>query len=195
MSRKRITSSCSSLALDRFWTKWTFLGRSKQFQSFLRLSKTRGTKHFSLTDDCINPINQTRLPTELPTFDNFYSKPRTCNLFEADYDDYGIALKSGIFGEWAVIKLNLSTPSPTRVENYQYLQEIWNLEQNNSFKYSLHWYNNRNIVPIFGGNAKMIVFCHDKDVDIKKLGCTLLNLVYTSLKIRKLIFWRRHLLI
>ena len=59
--------------------------------------------------------------TELPPYDAFYSKLRNCNPLEADYTDYVNLLKSGLTTEQAVVKIKLSKPPPTGIENYQYL--------------------------------------------------------------------------
>ena len=40
----------------------------------------------------------------------------------------------------------------------------------------LRWYNNKDVVPTFEAMQKMIVFYRDKDIDVLKLGCALLNL-------------------
>ena len=45
-----------------------------------------------------------------------------------------------------------------------------------SFKDFLRWYNNKDVVPTLEAMQKMIVFYHDKDIDMLKLGCTLPNL-------------------
>ena len=43
--------------------------------------------------------------TELPPYDDFYSKLRSCNPLEAKYTDYVNLLKSGLTTEQAVVKL------------------------------------------------------------------------------------------
>ena len=45
-----------------------------------------------------------------------------------------------------------------------------------SFKDSLQWYNNGDVVPTLEAMQKMIAFYHDKFVDLLTLGCTLPNL-------------------
>ena len=114
--------------------------------------------------------------TELPPYDDFYSKLRSCNPLEAEYTDYVNLLKSGLSTEQAVVKLKLSKPPPTRVDNYQYLQQIWKQEHMSSFKEFLRWYNKEDVVPILKAMQKMIAFYHDKDIDMLKLGCTFSNL-------------------
>ena len=85
-------------------------------------------------------------------------------------------MKGGLTTEQAVVKLKLSKPPPTGIENYQYLQQIWKKEQMSPFKDILRWYNNNNVVPTLEAMQKMIDFYHDKDFDMLKLGCTLPNL-------------------
>ena len=45
-----------------------------------------------------------------------------------------------------------------------------------SFKDFLRWYNSKDVVPTSEATQKLIAFCHDKDIDMLKLGCTLPNL-------------------
>ena len=111
-----------------------------------------------------------------PPYDAFYSKLLGCNPLEAEYTDYVNLLKSGFTTEQAVVKLGLSKPLPTGIENYQYLRQIWKQEQMSSFKDFLRWYNNKDVVPTLEAMQKVIAFYHDKDIDMLKLGCTLPNL-------------------
>ena len=85
-------------------------------------------------------------------------------------------MKSGLTTEEAVVKLKLSKPPPTGIENYQYLRQIWKHEQIGSFKDFFRWYNNEDVVQTLKAMQKMIVFYHDKDVDMLKLGFILPNL-------------------
>ena len=89
--------------------------------------------------------------------------------------DYVNLLKSGFSTEQAVVKLKLSKPPPTGIENYQYLQQMWKQEQMNSFNDFLRWCNKKYVVPTLEAMQKMIAFYHDKDNDMLKLGCTLPN--------------------
>ena len=100
--------------------------------------------------------------TELPPHDAFYSKIRSCNRLEAECTDYVNLLKSGLTTERAVVKLKLSKPPPTGIENYQYLQLIWKQEKMSSFKDFLRWYNNKDVVPTLEAMQKMIAFYHEK---------------------------------
>ena len=52
---------------------------------------------------------------ELPQYDSFYSKLRSCNPLETEYTTYVNLLKSGLTTEQAVIKLKLSKPPPTGI--------------------------------------------------------------------------------
>ena len=118
---------------------------------------------------------------EVPLYDAFYSKLRSCNPLETEYTNYVNLLKIGWFTEQAVIKLKLSKPPPTGIENYPYLQQIWKQEQMSTFEDFLRWYKNKNVVPNLEAMQKMIAFYHDKDIDKLKLGCTLPNLAYFCL--------------
>ena len=151
-----------------------FLGGETNLDSFLKAYKTSETKRFFPYEWFDHPDKMQN--TELPPYDAFYKKLRSSNPLEADYTDYVNLLKSGLTTEQAVVKLKLSKPPPTGIENYQYLQQIWKQEQMSSFKDFLRWYNNKDIVPTLEAMQKMIAFYHDKDIDMLKLGCTLPNL-------------------
>ena len=114
--------------------------------------------------------------TELPPYDTFYSKLRSCNPLEAEHTDYANLLKSGLTREPAVIKQKLSKPPHTGIENYQYLQQIREEQQMSSFKDFLRLYNNKDDVPTLETMQRMIAFYHDIDMDMLEFDCTLPNL-------------------
>ena len=115
--------------------------------------------------------------TELPLYDAFYSKLRSCNPLEAGYTNYVNLLKSGLTTEQAVVKLRLSKPHLTGIENYQYVQQTWKQEQMSSLKDFLRWNNIKDVVPTLKAMQKMIAFYHDEDIDMLNFGSTLPNLV------------------
>ena len=151
-----------------------FLGGATSLDSILKAYKTLETKGFFPYERFDHPDKMQN--TELPPYDAFYSKLRSCNPLEAEYTVYVNVLKTGLTTEQAVVKLKLSKPPPTGIENYQYQQQIWKQEQMSSFKDFLRWYNNKDVVPTLEAMQKMIAFNHDKDIDMLKLGCTLPNL-------------------
>ena len=61
------------------------------------------------------------------------------NPLESENTDYVNPLKNGLTTEQAVVKLKLSKPTPTGVENYQNQQQKWKQEQMSSFKDFLRW--------------------------------------------------------
>ena len=50
-----------------------------------------------------------------------------------------------------------------------------------SFRDFLRSYNKKEVLPTLKARQKTITFCHDQDIDILKLGCTLPNLARTCL--------------
>ena len=50
-----------------------------------------------------------------------------------------------------------------------------------TFKDSLRWYNNKDVVPTLEAMQKMVEFYHNKVNDMLKLGCNLPNLAKTCL--------------
>ena len=158
-----------------------FLGGATSLDSFLKAYKTSETKGFFHYEWFDHPDKMQN--TELPPYDAFYGKLRSCNPLEAVCMDYVNLLKSGLTTEQAVVKLKLSKPPPTGIENYQYLQQIWKQEKMSSIKDFLRWYNNKDVVPTLEAMQKMIAFYHDKDIDMLKVGCTLPNLANICLHI------------
>ena len=78
-------------------------------------------------------------------YDVFYSELRCCNLLETEYTDYVNLFKSGLTKEQAVIKLKLSKPHPTGIEDYLYLQQIWKREKIGSLNNFLRWYSIKDV--------------------------------------------------
>ena len=148
-----------------------FPGGTTSLDSLLKAYETSETKGF-FRYECFDHPNEMR-NRELPPYDAFYSKLRSCNPLETEYTDYVNLLKSGLTTEQAVIKLKLSKPSPTEIEHYHYLQQIWKQQQMSSFKEFLRWYNNKDVVPTLDAMQKKSTFYHDKDIEMLKLGCTL----------------------
>ena len=99
-----------------------FVGATS-LDSFLKAYKTSETKGF-FPYEWFDHLDILQNP-ELPPYDAFYSEFCSCNLLETEYTDYVNLLKSGLTTEQAVIKLKLSKPAPTGIENYLYLQQIW----------------------------------------------------------------------
>ena len=90
----------------------------------------------------------------------FYSKLRSCNPLETEIKDKVNLLKNERTTEQALVKLKSSKPPPTRVEYYQYLQQIWKQQQMNSVKNFLRWCNITVVVLILVAMQKKITFYH-----------------------------------
>ena len=133
-----------------------FLGGATSLDSFLKAYKTSEMNGFFPYEWFHHPHK--RQNTELPPYDDFYSKLRSCNPLGAEYTDYVNLLKSGLTTEQAVVKLKLSKPPPTGIEIYQHLQQKWKQEQMSSFKDFLRWYNNKDVVPISEAMQKRLLF-------------------------------------
>ena len=90
-----------------------FLEGATSLDSFLKAYKTSETKGFFPYEWFDHPDKMQN--PELPPYDAFYSKLRSCNRLETEYTDYVNLLKSGLTTEQAVIKLKLSKPPPTEL--------------------------------------------------------------------------------
>ena len=150
------------------------LGGATSLDSFSKAYQTSETKRFFPYEWFDHP-DKIQNP-ELPPYDVFYSELRSCNPLETEYTDYVNLLKSELTTEPAVVKLKLSKPPPTGIENHHFLQEIWKQEQMSSFRDFLRWYDNKDVLPTLEAMQKMIAFYQDKDIDMLKLGCTSTNL-------------------
>ena len=90
------------------------LGGATSLDFFLKAYKTSETKGF-FTYEWIDQPDKMQ-STELPPYDAFYSKLRSCNPLEVEYADYVNLLRSGLTTEQAVIKLKLSKPPATGIK-------------------------------------------------------------------------------
>ena len=133
-----------------------FFGGAASLDSFLKAYKTSETKGF-FPNELLDHPDKLQVP-EFPPYDVFYSKLRSCNPLGTEYTDYVNFLISGLSTEQDVIKLELSKPPPTGIENYHYLQQIWKQEQMSSFKDFSQRYNNKDVVPTSEAMQKMIAF-------------------------------------
>ena len=95
------------------------------------------------------------------------------NPLEKDYNDFQNLVNSGLSTEQAVTKLRVDRIPPTGVQNFSYLQSVWENDNMQYFSDFLKWYNNKDVVPTLEGMQKTIEFYHNKGIDILKLGCTL----------------------
>ena len=136
------------------------LGGATSLDSLFKASKTSKTKGFFPYEWFDHPDKMQN--TELPPYNAFYSKLRSCNRLVAKYIDYVNLSKSGLTTEQAVPKLKLSKPPPTGIENYQNLQQIKKQEQMSLFKDILHWCNNKYVVPALEAGQKRLIFTTTK---------------------------------
>ena len=85
-----------------------FLGGATSLDSFLKAFQTSETKGFFAYEWFDHPDKKQN--PELPPYDVFHSRLRSCNPLETECTDYVNLLKSGLTTEQAVIKLKLSKP-------------------------------------------------------------------------------------
>ena len=151
-----------------------FLGGATSLDSFLKAYKTKETKGFSPYEwfDCPEKMNY----KELPSCDSFFSILRNNDPFEKDYNDFQNLVNNRLTTEQAVAKSRMDRILPTGAENYSYLQSVWVSEGMKFLKDFFMWYNNKDVVPTLEAMPKMIDFHHQKEIDMLKLGCPLLNM-------------------
>ena len=133
-----------------------FLGGATSLDSFLKVYKSKETKGFFSYEwfDCPEKMNN----KELPPYDSFFSILRNSNPLEKDYNDFQNLVSSGLTTEQALIKLRFDRIPPTGVENYSYLQSVWENHNLQYFSDFPKWYNNEDVVPTAEAMLKMIEF-------------------------------------
>ena len=114
-----------------------FLGGATSLDSFLKAYKTKETKGFFPYEwfDCPEKMNN----KELPPYDSFFSILRNNNPLVKDYNDFQNLVNSGLTTEQAVAKLRMNRKHPTGVENYSYLQSVWENNKMQNFSDFLKW--------------------------------------------------------
>ena len=151
-----------------------FLRGATSLDSFLKAYKTNETKGF-FPYACFASPNKLDA-TFLPPYACFFSKLRDHNPLEKEFTDFKKMLKSGFSQQEALKKLRLMVVPPSGVDNYNYLESVWEQEQMTFFLDFVRWYNNKDIVTTLEAMQKMVKFYHNKGIDMLKLGCTLPNL-------------------
>ena len=151
-----------------------FLSGATSLDFFHEAHKTKETKGFFYYEwfDCPEKMNN----KVLPPYGSFFSILRNSNPLEKDYNDFQNLVNSGLTTEQSVAKLRMDRIPPTDVENYSYLQSVWETNNMRNFSDFLKWYNNKDVVPTLEAMKKMIEFNHNKGIDMLKLGCTIPNL-------------------
>ena len=96
--------------------------------------------------------------------------------------DYVNALKSRLNTKQAFINLKPPKPPTTGIVDSQFLQETWKKEQKHSLKNFLCWYYNKVVLPNLEAMQKMITFYRGNEIDLLKLGFTLINLANNCLQ-------------
>ena len=114
--------------------------------------------------------------TSLPPYEGFLSKLRDRNPLEKEFTDFTKLLNSGLSQQEVLKKLRLKVVPPSGVDNYNYLESLWEQEQMTTFRDFVSWYNNKDVVPTLETMQKMMEFYHNKGIDMLKQGCTLPNL-------------------
>ena len=150
-----------------------FLVGATSLDSFLKAYKTKETKGFFPYEwfDCPEEKNN----KELPPFDSFFSILRNSNPLEKDDNDFQNLVNSGLTTEQAVIKLRMDRIRATGIENYSYLQSVWENHNMQYFSDFLKWYNNKDVAPTLEAMQKTIELYHNKGIIMLKFGCTLPN--------------------
>ena len=113
--------------------------------------------------------------SELLPYDAFFSKLRNVNSLEKEKSDYQKLLSSGLKTEKALSKMKLSKPPPSGEENYQYLFDgVMRICAHLKTFYAAT--TTKKLSQHSKQCKKYLFFCHKKQIDMLKLGCTLQKL-------------------
>ena len=149
-----------------------FLGGATSLDSFLKAYKTNETKGFFLYEWFDSPNKLVAI--FLPPYECFFSKLRDHNPMEKEITDFTKLLNSGVSQQEASKKIRLKVVPPSGVDNYNYLESVWEEERMTTFQDFVRWYN-KDVVPTLEAMQKMMEFYHNKGIDMLQLGCTLPN--------------------
>ena len=151
-----------------------FLSGATSLDSRLKAYKTSETTGFSPYEwfNCPQKMNN----CELPPYDTLFWKLRNVNPLEKDFSDYEKILSFRLKTEEGLSKMKFFKPPPSGEENYQHLLDIWNDENIRTIKDFFTLVQQQSRCPNTQSNAKNACFCHRKEIDMLKLGCTLPNL-------------------
>ena len=156
-----------------------FLDGTTSLDFFLKGYKTKETKNFFPYESFDSPEKMNN--KELPPYESFFSILRKNNPLEKDYNDFQNLVNNGSTTEQAVAKLRMNRTLPTGVENYSYLQSVWENNKMQKFSDFLRRYNKKDVLLTLEAMQKMIEFYHNKGIDMLKLDCTLPNLAIICL--------------
>ena len=122
-----------------------FLGGATSLYSFLKAYKTSETKGFFPYEWLDSPEKLDA--TFLPPYDCFFSKLRTYNPLEKEFNDFTKLFNSGFSQQESLKKLRLKNVLPSGIDNYNYLKVVWEQEKMATFRDFVKWYNNKDVVP------------------------------------------------
>ena len=109
-----------------YWVQSTSLAEKQVLIHSRRHSKLQKEKIFQPYEETDHPDKTQN--TEISPYYAFHSELRSCKPLEVEYTDYFNRLKSVLSTEQAFIKWQLSKPTPTAIEEYQHLQNLWKPE-------------------------------------------------------------------
>ena len=109
-----------------------FLGGATTLESFVKAYKVSEMKAYFQYEwfDIPNKLYEQRLPS----YDDFHCKLKNSNPLDEDYDDFQKLLNTGLSEEQALKKLGPKIKPPTGLENYNYLESIWEEELMTTFR-------------------------------------------------------------
>ena len=155
-----------------------FFGGATSLEPLLKAYKTSETKTFFSCEWIDSPKKLDA--TFLPPYDCFFSKLRNYNPLEKEISNFTKLLNSG-FSEQESLKRLRNVP-PSGIDNYNYLEVVWEQEQMTTFRDFVKWYNNMDVFPTLEAMQKVTEFYHNNGIDMFKLGCTLPNLTKNCLR-------------
>ena len=151
--KKTNNYTCISTEDFKFLDVTNYLAPGFSYAAFLKAFGVQEKKGF-FPYDWFDSIEKLDYP-ELPPYDAFYSNLKKVNVLDVD-------------GEGQ--------------KNYEWLQEVWEVERFTSFKQFLELYNNLDVQPLVQAVQKMQLFYREKNIDLFKIAVSVPGIA------RKLLF-------
>ena len=152
--KKNTKFLCISTNQLKFLDISLYLSPGVSYDKFLKAYGIQMTKGF-FPYEWFNSVDKLK-EDKLPDYDCFYSRLKSCNVLEVEYNEY--LANNDI--------LNATLSPPTGLENYKQLQLLWIEEKMQTFSDYLRHYNNRDVQPFVQAVQKMLALYASKGIDM-----------------------------
>ena len=103
--------------------------------------------------------------TTLALYETFYSTIKGCNVLEEEHTEFQKLIDQGKSEQEIIQILRLTSKPKTGHENYQWLQQLWTLNQWSTFADFLKWYNDLDVSTMIQAIENMNQFYKNIRID------------------------------